>query len=159
MTVKANDIVSGSVEAFEIAKAVAASFQKHFFIKDTFVRGRDPFGRYQTSVIGDMAKLLVKGWLEENGFEKKVIDWDDVRESWKSQAKPYDLCVNKHHIEVRSSISKYKDIGKLLSRENIIHPTDVKLKEITVQVFWRDKRCSEAWLCGWAKRIHLGKKV
>jgi len=153
MPVNAIDVISRTVKPFEIAKAVAASFQKHFFIKDTFVRGRIPFRRYQSSVTGDMAKLLVKTWLEENGFT--VIDWDDARTSWRTQRKPYDLKVNEHEIEVRSSFSKYTSVQQLLAKEHIIHPCNVRVKEITVQVFWRDKQCTEAWLSGWARKTDL----
>jgi len=100
-----------------------------------------------------MAKLLVKSWLEENDCE--VIDWDDERENWRTQRKPYDLSVNEHQIEVRSSFSKHTRIRQLLAEEHIIHPCNVNVKEITVQVFWKNKRCDGAWLCGWAEREHL----
>lgn len=153
MTVRSRDVIVYKNSPFDICKATAASLWKSAFIRDTFVRDRETFEKYQRSVTGDLAKLCVKRWIEENGLE--CIDWDDVRTSWKSQRKRFDLNVNDHDIEVRSSISSYPTIQEVLRNEHIIHPSNVRVKEITVQVFFKDSSCTEAWLCGWTLRNHL----
>lgn len=154
MSVSSQDVVVRQVRPFAVAKAVAASLWKSAFIKDTFVRDRRVFEKYQRSVIGDMAKATVKEWLEENNFS--VVDWDDVRTSWRSYRKPYDLQVNAHNIEVRCSISKYPNIPSLIQNEHIIYPSNVRVKEIVIQVFFSEPSCSELWLCGWTWGKILG---
>ena len=153
MTVRQNQIVVRTMRPFEIGKAAVASLWKSGFMGDTFVRGREQFQKYQRSFIGDMAKLAVKGWLIENGAD--VVDWDDVRTSWRSQRKQFDLSVNGHSIEVRSSISQYASIRDTLHNESIIHPCNVSVKEITVQVFFKDFSCDEVWLFGWTLQNDL----
>jgi len=155
MSVRVRDVIRRDISPFEISKSVTASLWKHSFVRDTFVRNRSAFEKFQRSVIGDMAKLSLKSWLEERGFE--VIDWDDVRTSWRSQRKDYDLRVNDHNIEVRSSISQYDNINDVLINEHIIHPCNVKIKEITIQAFFSDSRCTELWLCGWALQNDLSQ--
>lgn len=155
MSVRLRDVIVRNISPFEITKATVASLWKHSFVRDTFVRERTAFERFQRSVIGDMAKLSIKSWLEENGFRNRVIDWDDVRISWRSQRKDFDLQVNGHNIEVRSSISEYDNIRGVLRNENIIHPCNVRVKEITIQAFYADSRCQELWISGWALRRDL----
>jgi len=87
-------------------------------------------------------------WLEARGLVP--TDWDDVRTSWRSQRKTFDLQVNEHNIEVRSSRASRRNVAEVLAREHIIHPHGVRVKEVTVQVFFPDSACSEVWLCGWA---------
>lgn len=153
MSVRPSSIVRRDISPFEISKAIMAVMWKGDYLGGTFVRQRTTFERYQRSVIGDMAKLSVKSWLEENGLE--VIDWDDVRTSWRSQRKQFDLQVNGHNIEVRSSISNYRTIRETIRNENIIHPCNVRAKEITIQTFFANKRCSELLICGWTRQRHL----
>lgn len=153
MSVKVRDVIERNIAPFEIAKATVSTIFKGPFIRDTFVRDRTTFGRSQRSIIGDMAKLSVKSWLEENGFE--VTDWDDIRTSWRSQRKTYDLQINNHNIEVRSSISQYDNVSSVLANEHIIHPYNVKVKEITIQAFFANNRCAELWICGWALKKDL----
>ena len=69
--------------------------------------------------------------------------------------KNYDLQINSHNIEVRSSFSKYNNIRDVLKNENIIHPCNVKVKEVTIQAFFTDSRCRELWICGWALQQDL----
>jgi hypothetical protein len=153
MVVKSKDVITWQIKPFFIGKAVVASLWKSGFIGDTFVRGRKQFDKYKSSFIGDLAKLAVKEWLEENGY--KTIDYDDERTGWKSSRKPYDLHVNNHSIEVRSSIARKANLNWVLQNEHIIHPCDVKVKEITIQVFFKDEGCDEVWLCGWAFKNNL----
>jgi len=153
MSVRMNQVIRQSITPFEITKATVASLWKSGFMGDTFVRGRAQFEKFQRSVVGDLAKLSLKKWFEQNGLQ--VTDWDDVRNSWRSHRKPYDLSVNGHSIEVRSSISQHRTIGETLRSESIIHPCNVRVKEITVQVFFGNPSCEEAWLCGWALRADL----
>jgi len=153
MAVRVNNVVQRSIAPFEIAKGVIASLWKSSFMQDTFVRGREVFEKYQRSVIGDLAKLSVKNWLEEQGFG--VTDWDDVRNSWRSQRKDYDLQVNNHNIEIRSSISQYVNIRDVLRNEHIIHPCNVRVKEVTIQAFFANKNCDELWIVSWALKRHL----
>lgn len=148
MVVNRVDVITRQIRPFFIGKAVVASLWKSGFMGDTFVRGRQQFEKYQRSLIGDLAKLAVKEWLEKNDLT--VIDYDDVRTSWRSSRKPYDLQVNNHNIEVRSSIASQARLNWVLQNENIIHPCNVIAKEITTQVFFRDGNCDVAWLCGWA---------
>ena len=153
MPVTVSDIISITPPPFVVAKATIASILKGGFIRDTFSRDRQVFEKIQRSVIGDMGKLSLKSWLSDNGFD--VHDWDDIRRSWKSQRKEYDLQVNNHNIEVRTSIAAEPQINYVLSHENIIHPCNVRVKEITVQVFFNSLSCTEAWLCGWARQQDL----
>jgi len=154
MVVNITDVIIREVKPFFIGKAVVASLWKSGFMGDTFIRGRKQFEKYQRSLIGDMAKLAVKDWLEEHSFS--VVDYDDVRTGWRSSRKPFDLQVNGHNIEIRSSIAGQSNLGWVLQNENIIHPCDVNVKEVTVQVFFRNKSCDTAWLCGWAIGTVLG---
>lgn len=156
MPVTVQDVIVRKVQPFAVAKAVAASLWKCAFIGDTFVRNRSVFEKYQRSIIGDIAKATVKEWLEENGFS--VTDWDDERKSWRNSRKPYDLRVNQHSIEVRCSISQYSSLAQLIQREHIIHPCNVRVKEVVVQTFFADASCSELWLCAWTLGQHLGKQ-
>jgi hypothetical protein len=154
MPVRVRNTIVRNIAPFEIVKAVAASLWKN--LGDTFIRNRTTFEKFQRSAIGDMAKLSIKSWLEENDF--RVIDWDDVRTSWRSQQKRFDLQVNNHNIEIRSSISKYATINDVLQNECIIHPFDVRVKEITIQAFFADSRCAELWICGWALQNDLSNR-
>jgi len=154
MVVNSADVITRQIKPFFIGKAVVASLWKSGFMGDTFVRGRQQFEKYKRSLIGDLAKLAVKEWLEENGFT--VTDYDDVRTGWRSSRKPYDLQVNNHDIEVRSSIAGQPKLQWILRNENIIHPCNVRVKEVTIQAFFRDGSCDMVWLCGWALRRRLG---
>lgn len=157
MVVVAKDVICRTSTPFIIGKATIASLWKSGFMGDTFVRNRSTFEKYQHSFVGDLAKLIVKHWLEENDLE--VTDYDDVREdNWKSSRKPFDLQVKKRSLEIKSSIAKKPDIGWVLKNENIIQPSKLKAKEITVQVFFRDSMCDIAWLFGWTLEKHLTQK-
>lgn len=149
MSVSIRQVIHVPIQPFFIGKATMASFWKCSFIGDTFVRGRATFEKFQRSLVGDLAKLALKFWLESRGFE--VTDWDDVRTSWRSSRKRFDLEVLGHSIEVRSSIAAYQNTGEILRNEHIIHPCNVRLKEITVQVFFTNNTCQEALLAGWAR--------
>lgn len=153
MSVRPTQVVRVPVQPFFVAKAVIASLWKSGFMGDTFVRNRTAFEKYQRSVVGDLAKLCLKSWLETQALD--VIDWDDVRPSWRSQRKKFDIQSNGHDIEVRSSISQYPNVADTLANENILHPANIRVKEVTVQVFFADSDCREAWLFGWAERDHL----
>jgi hypothetical protein len=156
MAVLHKQAIKRNINPFDVAKAVGAAISKSFFVKDTFVRNRKNFEKYQRLVKGDMAKLAVKNWLEEKGFV--VLDWDDTRkDDWKSQKKEYDLQVNGHNIEVRSSMPKGKSIKTLMTQEHIILPSNVKAKEVNVQVFFSDDSCTSIWIAGWAKKDDLQK--
>jgi len=150
MTVRASQVVKVQIFPFFIGKAAIASFIKSSHMQDTFKRGRSDFEKYLKSFIGDLAKNAVKWWLETNGFE--VLDWDDIRRSWRSSRKNYDLEVNNYKIEVKSSIVNTDNLSQALRNNNIIHPTYTKMKDITVQVFFPDTRCIEAWICAWVKK-------
>ncbi|RLI20333.1 hypothetical protein DRO54_06500 [Candidatus Bathyarchaeota archaeon] len=153
MVVNQSDVITRPIKPFFIGKAVVASLWKSGFMGDTFVRGRRQFEKYKSSFMGDLAKLALKEWLEEQGFE--VIDYDDVRSSWRSSRKPYDLQVNNHNIEVKSSVAQRPNLQWILQNEHIIHPCNVTVKEITVQTFFKDASCEMVWLCGWALRSDL----
>ena len=153
MVVTLTDVIVREVKPFFVGKAVVASLWKSSFIGNTFVRNRTRFEKYKRSLIGDLAKLVVKDWLEENSFS--VTDYDDVRTGWASSRKPYDLQVNNHNIEVRSSVASQTNQNWVLHNENIIHPCNVNVKEVTVQVFFRDGKCDMAWLFGWALKTAL----
>lgn len=153
MPVNIGDVIIVNPPPFIVAKATIASLLKGGFIGDTFVRERRVFERVQRSIVGDMAKLCVASWLGAHGFD--VNDWDDIRRSWKSQRKEYDLEVNGHAIEVRSSVAEMPQMNHVLSNEHIIHPCNVRVKELTVQVFFNSPECTEAWLCGWARQQDL----
>lgn len=153
MPINARQVIRIPIQPFFVGKATIASLWKCGFMGDTFVRGRAPFEKFQRSFIGDLAKLALKFWLESRGFE--VTDWDDVRTSWRSSRKQFDLEVLGHSIEVRSSIAAYQNTGEILRNEHIIHPCNVRLKEITVQVFFLNNTCHEALLSGWARADNL----
>jgi len=156
MPVSSRQVIRVPVQPFFIGKAVLASLWKCGFMGDTFVRGRNEFEKFQRSLIGDMAKLSLKFWLESKGL--KVIDWDDVRTSWQSSRKKFDLDVQGENVEVRSSIAKSNNVSEILRTEHIIHPCDVKPKEITVQIFFPNSACQEVWLTGWASATDLAVK-
>jgi len=148
MPVSSRQVIRVPVQPFFIGKAVLASFWKCGFMGDTFVRGRNAFEKFQRSLVGDMGKLSLKFWLESQGLN--VIDWDDVRTSWRSARKQFDLEVEGHQVEVRSSVAGNTNVAEVIREEHIIQPYRVRAKEITVQVFFPDNTCHEAWLAGWA---------
>jgi len=148
MSVNSRQVIRIPIQPFFIGKATVASFWKCGFMGDTFVRGRRTFEKFQRSFVGDLAKLACKFWLESQGFD--VTDWDDERDNWRSARKQFDLQVCEISIEVRSSIAKYQSVSKILRNEHIIHPCNVNVKDVTVQVFFPDASCHEALLCGWA---------
>ena len=153
MAVRVRDVITVNPPPFIVAKATVASIMKGAFIRDTFVRDRQVFNRIQRSLQGDMAKLCVAYWLRGQNLD--VTDWDDVRTSWRSQRKSYDLEVNRHALEIKSSIASVPQINQVIADENIIHPCNVRVKELTVQVFFNSPECTEAWLCGWARQQDL----
>jgi hypothetical protein len=91
--------------------------------------------------------------LESNNFT--VIDWDDVRKSWKTQRKPFDLQVNGRNIEIRSSFAENLTIDQIIEQKNIIQPCNVNAKEITVQAYFQSPVAQDILLCGWALRGDL----
>jgi hypothetical protein len=157
MVVTRSDIVTRTAGPLQIAKATYASFEKSSFMGDTFVRDRNAFKKFGNSIVGDIAKLAVKEWLEAEGLVVK--DWDDERtDNWRSQKKLYDLQVKNHNIEVRSSVSKDGTIRNTLRNEHIISPADVRTKEVNVQVFFDNRAGRKIWIFGWAKGSQLRKK-
>jgi hypothetical protein len=153
MPVTTRQVVVVPIPPAWLARSVFTSLLKCDFMGDTFVRNRRTIEKYERSVMGDVAKLAVKWWLESRGCS--VTDWDDVRTSWRSQIKTFDLQVNGHNIEVRSSVASVGAIREVLRREHIIHPCGVRVKELNVQVFFPDATCTVAWLCGWARQADL----
>lgn len=156
MAVSARQVIRVPIDPFFIAKATVASIWKCRSMQDTFIRDRTNFEKCLRSVEGDLAKQSLKKWLMDNGME--VTDWDDIRTSWRSQRKNFDLQVNGHNIEVRSSFAKGRTLQEVIREEHIIHPCNVRVKEITVQVFFPDGTCQESWLLGWAKRRELERQ-
>jgi len=146
MPVNARQVIHIPIQPFFVGKATIASFWKCGFMGDTFVRGRNAFEKFQRSLVGDMAKLSLKFWLESQGLN--VTDWDDVRTSWRTARKQFDLEVQGHPVEVRSSIAQNNNVAEVIRQENIIQPYRVRPKEIIVQVFLSDNTCREAWLAG-----------
>jgi hypothetical protein len=153
MSVTTTDVIAINPAPFIVAKATVASIMKGAFIRDTFVRDRQVFNKIQRSLQGDMAKLCVASWLRSQGFQ--VIDWDDVRTSWRSQRKSYDLEVNGHALEIKSSIATVPQIIQVITNEHIIHPCNVRVKEVTIQTFFDSSLCSEVWVCGWVRQVDL----
>ena len=156
MPVNSRQVIRVPVQPFFIGKAVLASFWKCGFMGDTFVRGRNAFEKFQRSLVGDMAKLSLKFWFESHGLN--VTDWDDVRTSWRSSRKQFDLEVEGHAIEVRSSIAQNMNVTEVIHHEHIIQPYRVRPKEITVQVFFSDNTCHEVWLAGWTYGADLASE-
>jgi len=153
MPIVSADVVTIHPAPFVVAKATVASLWKSAFMGDTFVRDRQVFERFQRSVIGDLAKLCVLSWLRDQNID--AHDWDDTRSSWRSQRKSYDLEANGHSIEVRSSIAATPSLNHILTNDHIIHPCNVRVKEITVQVFFSSPACDTAWICGWVRQSDL----
>jgi len=153
MPVTPGDVVTVHPAPFVIAKATIASLWKSAFMGDTFVRDRRVFEKFQRSVTGDLAKLCVLFWLRDQNVAAQ--DWDDTRRSWRSQRKSYDLEANGHALEVRSSIAEIPSLNHIIANEHIIHPCNVRVKEITVQVFFSSPACDTAWICGWVRQADL----
>jgi len=153
MAVTSADVVIVHPPPFVVAKATIASLWKSAFIRDTFVRERRVFEKFQRSVVGDLAKLCVLLWLNEQGIDAQ--DWDDTRTSWRSQRKSYDLQANGHMLEVRSSIAETPSLSHVLSNEHIIHPCNIRVKEVTIQVFFSSPACDTSWICGWVGQPDL----
>jgi len=153
MPVTIADVVTIHPAPFVVAKATIASLWKSAFMGDTFIRDRQVFEKFQRSVIGDFAKLCVFFWLRDQNVDAQ--DWDDTRRSWRSQRKSYDLEANGHALEVRSSIAETPSLSHIIANEHIIHPCNVKAKEITVQVFFPSLACDTAWICGWVRQADL----
>jgi len=153
MSVTTRDVITINPAPFVIAKATVASIMKGAFMRDTFVRNRQVFNKIQRSLQGDMAKSCVASWLSSQGYQ--VVDWDDVRTSWRSQRKSYDLQVNGHALEVRSSIAAVPRVTQVITNEHIIHPCNVRVKEVTIQTFFDSSLCSHVWICGWVRQADL----
>lgn len=153
MPVTPNDVVIIQTNQFINARATIVSLWKSGFIGDTFVRGRSTLEKFERSFAGDVAKLCLKLWLESKGLT--VIDWDDVRTSWRTQKKDFDLQVNNHNIEIRSSFAENLSISDIIQNKNIIQPCNVRTKEITVQVYFPSPVSQEVLLCGWTLKNDL----
>ncbi len=154
MPVNVRNVIQWSVKRADVREAERVSALKHP-INDTFIRGRGLREKYEASRMGDIAKISFKQYLLTKGLP--VIDWDDpgVRPNWQTQRKRFDLQVNNHNIEVRSSISQYDNIADVLLNEHIIHPPRVNFKEINIQVFFTNARLTELWFFGWALGIDM----
>lgn len=154
MSVNESQIIRIPITRAIRTKADFTSRSKAPHTQDTFVRDRSESQKRESTLEGDIGKLALKHWIESQGFA--VTDWDDVRRNgWTSQQKIFDLQVNDHNIEARSSIEIDKTIPFILKRRTIIHPCNVNVKEITVQIYFLNKQFKEALLCGWATEVDL----
>jgi hypothetical protein len=156
MPVTINDVLILNVLTQDKRNAHRLSMRKFQHISDTFERFRTPPQRFIRSKQGDIAKLTVKRYLENQGLP--VTDWDTIRTNWRTSRKPYDLLVNDHNIEVRSSISKYLTIQEVINEEHIIHPPRVNFKEVNLQVFFPDTNCNTLWVFGWALGSNISNR-
>ena len=138
-----------------IIRAAILSQLKMSTITDTFLRRDSEFIRYRSSMIGDIAKLCAKEWLERQGFE--VTDWDDVRMNWRSSRKKFDLEVNKCKIEIASSIEVLDDLARnaaltqILQNKSIIQPVRKTEKDVVLQIYFVSDADPDVYLMGWCR--------
>jgi hypothetical protein len=138
-----------------ITRAAILSQLKMSTITDTFLKRDSEFARYRSSMIGDIAKLCAKEWLERQHFE--VTDWDDVRSSWRSSRKRFDLEVNACKIEIASSIEQLDHLNKntalsqILQEKSIIQPVRRTVKDVVLQVYFISDSNPIVHLMGWCR--------
>jgi len=138
-----------------IIRAAILSQLKMSTITDTFLRRDSEFIRYRSSMIGDIAKLCAKEWLERQGFE--VTDWDDVRMNWRSSRKKFDLEVNKCKIEIASSIEAIDELARnvaltqVLQNKSIIQPVRKTEKDLVLQIYFVSDVHPDVYLMGWCR--------
>lgn len=150
MPVNLGDIISITPSLNDYIRAAIVSQLKMPNITDTFLQRDSEFARYRSSMIGDIAKLGVKTWLEGNGFT--VTDWDDVRTSWRSSRKLYDLRVNNCAIEIASSILvsiSRNPLAVILSEKHIIQPIRRTRKDIVLQIYFTSNLSQIVHIMGW----------
>lgn len=91
--------------------------------------------------VGDLAKIVVKNYLQENGL--LVTDYDSIRTDNFKLADQFDLKVNDLEIEIKSSIEKYsKDLTLIINKRRIIdnkHLSHENQSNIVIQVFFVPK--------------------
>ena len=154
MPVALRDIISIRPRLRDYIRAAIVSQLKLPTITGTFLRRDSEFERYRSSMIGDIAKLAVKTWLEQRGFT--VIDWDDVRRNWRSSRKPYDLSVNNCTIEIASSIEILDNLGRasalnlILREKHIIQPIRRTRKDIVLQTYYISDINPAVHIMGWS---------
>ena len=147
------DVIHVRPSLTTIVRAAILSQLKMSTITDTFLQRNGEFARYRSSMIGDVARLCAKGWLEVEGFA--VIDWDDVRTSWRSNRKRFDLEVNKCRIEVASSIEILDDqdtntaLNQIIEQRSIIQPVRRTEKDIVLQAYYISDIDPIVYIMGW----------
>lgn len=150
-----SEIISIRPRLSIITRAAILSQLKMSTITDTFLQRDSEFARYRSSMIGDIAKLCSKEWLERQQFE--VTDWDDVRSSWRSSRKEFDLEVNGCKIEIASSIEKLDHLSRgaalsyILQEKSIIQPIRRTAKDVVLQVYFISDSNPKAHLMGWCR--------
>ena len=153
MPVTLDDIITVRPRLRHYIRAAIVSQLKMPTITDTFLQRDSEFKRYRSSMIGDIAKLGVKTWLERQRFT--VTDWDDVRPNWRSSRKPYDLNVNNCTIEIASSIVSLDNLGRaaalgvILNEKHVIQPIRRTRKDIVLQVYYISDINPAVHIMGW----------
>ncbi len=148
-------IISIRPRLSSITRAAILSQLKMSTITDTFLQRDTEFARYRSSMIGDIAKLCAKQWLENQGFE--VTDWDDVRSSWRSSRKRFDLEVNACKIEIASSIEQLDHLSRraaltqILQEKSIIQPVRRTVKDVVLQIYFISDSNPKVHLMGWCQ--------
>lgn len=153
MPVTLTDVITVHPRLTDIVRAAIVSQLKMPSIGDTFLQRNSEFVRYRSSMIGDIAKLSVKAWLERYGFT--VTDWDDVRTSWRSSRKLFDLRVNGCAIEIASSIehlgniSRRRALSQIITEKHIIQPVRQTRKDIVLQAYFISDDNPSVHIMGW----------
>lgn len=153
MSVTVSDVVQVPITFVEMQNAARLTFLKVRTIGDTFEQRSSAADRFPSSMIGDAAKLAVRRWLTDQGLT--VTDWDDVRTSWRSSRKPYDLKVDDASIEVASSVlfdrdlDPKPDLNWVIENEHIIQPVRKTQKDYIVQVHFIAPDDLNAYITGW----------
>lgn len=159
MAITLSSIVTVRPRLTTIVRAAIASQLKMPSIGDTFLRRSFEFERYRSSMIGDIAKLAAKEWLEHHRFA--VTDWDDVRTSWRSSRKLFDLQINNCAIEIASSIellgniSRKRGLSQILAEKHIIQPIRRTRKDIVLQAYFISDNNPSVHLMGWVEWDNL----
>ncbi|MBE2228234.1 MAG: hypothetical protein IAE93_12850 [Ignavibacteria bacterium] len=150
MSIRLADILTLPITTTIRREAERVTRLKGNYIHDTFEIRTLP-ERIRRSYEGDMAKLAIIGWLEDNG--KEVLDWDTARNGdWTTSNKPYDILVSDKNIEIRSSKEIGKSLGFILRNRNIIQPTYANILDVTIQAYWNDEEYENVHVFAWNNR-------
>lgn len=100
---------------------------------------RNPNAKIVDILSGDLAKNIVKQFIEENS-EHEVIEFDAIRDDNFVNTDAFDLMIGEYEIEVKSSLEKYsKDVNILYTKRNIIinqHHSHLTKSRYIFQVFY-----------------------